>query len=209
MVGSTNPKTDRLSIPDRSRPDAGNQEDALSVQVNVDGTSNRGLSVPPAKSPLPASPSTKAAEPPSRIQTTNNSQNSTFSSQQPSAEHFLRDLITPTESASDALSDALRRLKRPHEGEDEDEPLAKRDRLGDGLKDELEELHAMAVAAAGISIATSSSGLGMGDHAASRPAKENPALDIANPSSRSENGAAPVPSSNVNCSKTPRVDGRS
>ena len=55
--------------------------------------------------------------------------------------------------------------------------MAKRDRLGDGLKDELEELHAMAIAAAGISIATNSSGLGTGDHAANRPAKENPAQD--------------------------------
>jgi hypothetical protein len=77
--------------------------------------------------------------------------------------------------------------------------LAKRDRLGDGLQDELEELHAMAVAAAGISVATSSSGSGTGDHAANRPAKENPALDIANPSPRPENEAAPVPSSNVDC----------
>lgn len=86
--------------------------------------------------------------------------------------------------------------------------MAKRDRLGDGLKDELEELHAMAIAAAGISIATNSSGLGTGDHAANRPAKENPAQDIADPSSRPENEAAPVPSSNVDCSNTPKVNGR-
>lgn len=42
MAGNTNPKADRLSVPERSRPDArGNPEDALSLQVDVDGTSNR------------------------------------------------------------------------------------------------------------------------------------------------------------------------
>ncbi|KAK1831388.1 hypothetical protein QBC39DRAFT_94689 [Podospora conica] len=197
MTGSTNPKPDRLSIPERSRPDAGkpHAEDALSLQVNVDGTSNRGPSVPPAISPLPASPSTKAAEPPSsRTQTAENSQNSPFSSQQPSAEHFLLDLITPTETTTDALSDALRRLKRPHEGEDEDEPLAKRDRRGDDLKDELEELHAMAVAA-GISVAPGSSTSG------------DLTMNVAG-----QNEATPAPSSNANvdCSnaKTPGVNAR-
>lgn len=42
MAGNTNPKADRLSVPERSRPDTrGNPEDALSLQVYVDGTSNR------------------------------------------------------------------------------------------------------------------------------------------------------------------------
>ena len=82
------------------------------------------------------------------MQTAHNSQNSAVSlSQQPSAEHFLRDLISPAESHSDGLPGALRRPKRSHDGEAEDEPPAKRDRLNDDLGDELEALHAMAVAA--------------------------------------------------------------
>ena len=101
--------------------------DSVVEETSSSLTIPRGLSLPPIPSPLPPSPSTQAADPPSRVQTADHSQESTFSSQPPSAEHFLRDLITPTEATSDALSDALRRLKRPHDGEAEDEPLAKRD----------------------------------------------------------------------------------
>lgn len=81
--------------------------------------------------------------------------------------------------------------------------MAKRDRIGDDLTDELEKLHAMAVAEAGISVANT---WGTGDHAMNTPAKENPTLDLANPSPRPENEAPPTPRSNVDCRKTPEVD---
>ncbi|KAK0627227.1 hypothetical protein B0T14DRAFT_512175 [Immersiella caudata] len=79
--------------------------------------------------------------PPSRVQTANNSQSSAPASQdQPSTEEILIGLITPTDTNSNAkiLADAVKELKRRHDGDSLDEPRPKRDRLGD----ELEEMHA-------------------------------------------------------------------
>lgn len=47
---------------------------------------------------------------------------------------MLRDLIAATEPEGGAASSALHGVKRPHDDEGADEPLAKRDRLGEELE---------------------------------------------------------------------------
>ncbi|KAK5660308.1 hypothetical protein OQA88_12848 [Cercophora sp. LCS_1] len=140
MRGDTNQDIAEVSSPDPAR-----SEDNLSVQVNM---SNRGRSAArtlrlTSRTPSP-SPWRTTPGPPSRSQTTDNSQSSAVSSQQDRApaEHILGDLIARTDSSDNALADAHQGgVKRSREGEsEEDEPRPKRDKLLDELAELEEEL---------------------------------------------------------------------
>lgn len=52
----------------------------------------------------------------------------------PPPEDLLRDLIAATDLSSDAVRSALHGVKRPHDDETNDEPVAKRDKLGEELE---------------------------------------------------------------------------
>ncbi|KXX77920.1 hypothetical protein MMYC01_205921 [Madurella mycetomatis] len=121
-------------IPPVSSPDAAASEANSSVQVNLDASSNRHRS--PSRTP----------EPSLARRATANSLSSFLSSQPPSqsssqpgqsdrapVEDVLRDLIAVTGLRSDAVNDVLHGVKRPHDGEAADEPVAKRDRLSEEL----------------------------------------------------------------------------
>ncbi|KAK4156536.1 hypothetical protein C8A00DRAFT_12552 [Chaetomidium leptoderma] len=97
-----------------------------------------------SRSPSARLSPSRAREPSLARQATANSLSSFLSSQQPSSqpaqndqpdpEDMLRDLIDATQSSSDAISAALHGVKRPHDDEATDEPLAKRDKLGEELE---------------------------------------------------------------------------
>ncbi|KAK4448103.1 hypothetical protein QBC34DRAFT_119025 [Podospora aff. communis PSN243] len=141
MVGDRNRQVTRLSSPDAVRSE---DNMSLSVQVNMGGASrSRGTPARSRASSREPSPSIVPG-PPSRVQTANNSQSSAAATQdQPSTEEILIGLITPTDTNVNAntLADALKDLKRRRDGDSDDEPCPKRDRLGD----ELEEMHAAAL----------------------------------------------------------------
>ncbi|KAK1759386.1 hypothetical protein QBC47DRAFT_104508 [Echria macrotheca] len=122
---------------DVSRPpssDSEKSEDNISVQVNLDASSNRGRFVRRSRRSSRSCSRSKTPGALSRVQTTDNSQSSASSSQndrRPAepAEHVLRDLIESTGSSNDALVDILQNLKRPRDGESDDAPQPKRDKL--------------------------------------------------------------------------------
>ena len=93
----------------------------------------RGSTGAPSRSP------SRAPEPSLARQATANSLATFLSSQsssqndRPPAEDLLRDLIAVTESSSNATSNAAHGVKRPHDDEAADEPLPKRDKLGEEL----------------------------------------------------------------------------
>ncbi|KAK4039098.1 hypothetical protein C8A01DRAFT_47371 [Parachaetomium inaequale] len=127
-----------------SSPDPAASEGNSSVQVNVDSLSQRGRSIGRRSRSPSARPSpSRAPEQSLARQATANSLSSFLSSQpssqpsqndRPPPEDLLRDLIEITESSSDAISGALQGVKRPHDDETADEPLAKRDKLGEELE---------------------------------------------------------------------------
>jgi hypothetical protein len=71
---------------------------------------------------------------------------------QPPPEDLLRGLIDATEPTDDAANSLLHGVKRPHDDEATDEPLAKRDKLGE----ELERMSAAHPAPASIAVASGS-----------------------------------------------------
>ncbi|KAL2175631.1 uncharacterized protein P884DRAFT_45421 [Thermothelomyces heterothallicus CBS 202.75] len=139
-----------------SSPDAALSEGHSSVQVNLDMSSQRGRSSIGGRSrssSVRPSPS-RGPERSLTRQATSNSASSFVSSQsssQPSPgdptppEDVLRGLVVvSSEPASAAASAALHGVKRPHDDETADEPLAKRDRLGEELE-RMSALHPSAV----------------------------------------------------------------
>ncbi|KAK4103603.1 hypothetical protein N658DRAFT_281147 [Parathielavia hyrcaniae] len=143
-------------------PDPTASEGNSSVQVNLDSASNRGGSIglrsrSPSMRPSPSRGQSLAR------QATANSLSSLISSQpssQPSQnerappEEVLRDLIDVTELSRDAILGSLRGVKRAHDDEETaDEPLAKRDKLGE----ELEGMSAAPLAPVSTFVATASS----------------------------------------------------
>ncbi|KAK4109851.1 hypothetical protein N656DRAFT_800436 [Canariomyces notabilis] len=138
----------RISSPDRATSEANS-----STRVHLDARSNRDRSIvaryrSPSRRPSPS----RIPEQSLARQATANSLSPFYSSQssssQPSqndrapAEDVLRDLvIAVTEPGGNSSSDVLfHGIKRPHDDEVADEPLAKRDRLGEEL-DELAASH--------------------------------------------------------------------
>ncbi|AEO66822.1 9c3cd026-1ee0-42b1-b286-945124d990a7 [Thermothielavioides terrestris] len=129
-----------------SSSDPAASEGNWSVQVQLDASSDRGRSI--RRRGRGRSPSTRpsASGTPeqslSRQATTNSfaSIRSSQPSSQPSqneptpAEDLLRDLIAVTEVINSALNGALHGVKRPHDDKADDEPLAKRDKLGEELE---------------------------------------------------------------------------
>ncbi|KAL2167133.1 hypothetical protein VTG60DRAFT_1652 [Thermothelomyces hinnuleus] len=149
-----------------SSPDAAASEGHSSVQVNLDILSQRGRSIGGRSRSSSVRPSpSRGPERSLTRQATSNSVSSFVSSQsssQPSqgdptpAEDVLRGLLVESsEPASAATSAALHGVKRPHDDETADEPLAKRDRLGEELE-RMFALHPSAVPAAPVLSAGSS-----------------------------------------------------
>lgn len=130
------------------------QHEALSLTVLREGSTGT-----PSRSP------SRAPEPSLARQATANSlvtflssQSSSQTSQNDRAppEDLLRDLIAVTESSNNATSAALHGVKRPHDGQAADEPLAKRDKLGEEL-DKLFASHPVHASSMGSSVSMVSS----------------------------------------------------
>lgn len=78
------------------------------------------------------------------------------------------DLITPTDSMNNALLEALQGVKRPRDGESDDEPQPKRDKLFDELtelEEELQKTSGSATTAAPAASAASAVHVGRSVHA--------------------------------------------
>ncbi|KAK4126131.1 hypothetical protein N657DRAFT_568213 [Parathielavia appendiculata] len=142
-------------------PDPAASEGNSSVQVNLDSASNHGEGIG-RRSRSPSMRRSSSRGQSLARQATANSLSSFLSSQpssQPSQterappEDLLRDLIDATESSSVAISGCLHGVKRPHDDETADEPLAKRDKLGE----ELERMSAAHLAAVSTLVAPASS----------------------------------------------------
>ncbi|KAK3906901.1 hypothetical protein C8A05DRAFT_40352 [Staphylotrichum tortipilum] len=137
-----------------------------SIQVNINSSSHcgRGGSVGRRS----RSPSTRVSEPSLARQATTHSLPPSFLSPRPSPhpEDYLRDLISVPGSSINPVHGGQHGVKRPRDDEATDEPLAKRDKLGE----ELERMYASRLAlasatAASLSPAVSASSLANTAHA--------------------------------------------